>query len=401
MVQNGRAARDKRLKPLSDAIRTYKPVLISTVVFSFVVNLLLFVSPLYMMQIYDRVLSSRSESTLVIITAIALLVMAIYGLLEFVRSRMLVRVGIEFDATLGHHLFDAAISSELVEPNGQASQSVRDMDTVREFLTGAGLITLCDAPWAPLFIALGFMLHPLLGTVTLVGAVILFSLALINEVMTRKQLKSAGEFSNAAAQYVSTTLRNKEAIHAMGMRGAIRDRWAMQHRQVVGWQAIASDRAGLVLTFTKFIRMGLQTAVLGVGAWLAIHQQISPGVMIAASLLMGRALQPVEQSVSQWKGFSAARDAYDRIKELMLRAPLREQTMALPTPKGAVSAEKAFIAPPGVQKPTLRNVSFSVEPGEVLALIGPSGSGKTTLLRALVGVWPTIAGVLRIDGSAI
>ncbi|WP_127754102.1 type I secretion system permease/ATPase [Devosia sp. 1566] len=401
MADPHRSARAQRLKPLKEALATYRPVLTAAVVFSLAINILLFVTPLYMMQIYDRVLSSRSEPTLVMISVIAVMAMVIYGLLEYVRSRMLVRVGMQFDEVLSGPLFDAAISTEINSPQGQSVQAVRDMDSVREFLTGGGLITLCDAPWAPLFIALGFFLHPLLGTVALVGAIVIFGLALINEMMTRQHLRNAGDAANAAAQYVSATLRNKEVIHAMGMRGAVRDRWLSQHRGVIGWQASASDRAGGLHTLTKFMRMALQTAILGAGAWLAIRQEISPGAMIAASMLMGRALQPVEQAVGQWKGFVAARDAYGRLSNLFLATPTKTEAMALPSPKGAVSAESAFVAPPGAPKATLRNVSFAVAPGEVLAIIGPSGSGKTTLLRALVGVWPTISGAIRIDGSAL
>ncbi|MDB5622715.1 MAG: Peptidase, partial [Devosia sp.] len=361
MADPDRNARALRLKPLKAALLTYRPVLVAAVVFSCAINILLFVSPLYMMQIYDRVLSSRSEPTLVMISVIALMAMIIYGLLEYVRSRMLVRVGMQFDEQLSGPLFDAAVASEIASPQGQSVQAVRDMDTLREFLTGGGLITLCDAPWAPLFIALGFFLHPLLGTVALVGALAMLGLAVLNEVMTRRQLRRAGEAANAAAQYVSTTLRNKEVIHAMGMRGAVRERWLEQHRGVIGWQALASDRAGGIHTMTKFVRMALQAAILGVGAWLAIGQQISPGAMIAASMLMGRALQPVEQAVGQWKGFVGARDAYERLGTLFLATPAPAQTMALPAPKGAISADMAFVAPPGAAKPTLRNVNFAVE----------------------------------------
>lgn len=333
MVDIPNNIRAQRLKPLYDAIGTYKPVLLAAVVFSMAINLLLFVSPIYMMQIYDRVLSSRSEPTLVMISIIAVMVMVIYGMLEFVRSRMLVRVGMNFDTVLSGPLFDAAVSSEVSKPQGQAGQSVRDMDILREFLTGSGLIVLCDVPWAPLFIALCFFLHPILGTVSLVGAIILFGLAILNELMTRKHLKKAGEASNSASQYVSTTLRNREVIHAMGMRGAIRNRWLSQHQDVMVWQASASDRSGVTLTLTKFVRMVLQTAILGVGAWLAIRQAITPGSMIAASLLMGRALQPVEQAVSQWKGFVAARDSYNRLKQLFLESTPRGEVMALPVPR--------------------------------------------------------------------
>lgn len=393
----------QRLKssPLLLARSSLSAVLFPTSVFSFVINLLLFVSPLYMMQVYDRVLQSRSGTTLVALTVITVFLLAVYAGFEFVRSRILVRAGIRFDEMIGKPLFDAVADHELVRPRTGAAQFLRDSDIVREFITGTGIIAFCDAPWMPLFIALCWMLHPLLGLTATIGAVSIFGLALINEQVTRSLAGEAAKVANESMNEASGALRNAEAVRALGMREAMRSRWSGGREAMIAKQAQASDRAGMVIAASKFIRTMLQTAVLGVGAWLAINQKISPGSMMAASILMGRALSPVEMAVGNWKAFLAARASYARLTALFEAAPVALTRPALPEPKGHLTVDGITVIPPGATKPTLRNVTFEVGPGDVVAVGGPSAAGKSTLIRSLVGLWPPAGGSLRMDGYTL
>lgn len=384
---------------LNEALSTVRPFLVSTIFFSLFINILMFIGPLYMLQIYDRVLSSRSESTLVALTVIAGSMLLVYAFLEWTRSRILVRAGIKFDEVISKKVFSAAVDITTVNPRSGGGQALRDMDSIREFLTGTGLIAFCDAPWVPIFLAVCFLLHPWLGLVALVGAIFIFFLALANELLTRKYLSKAGSDNIAANNYVSSSLKNVEVIQAMGMKSHIHERWRDNHDQVLGWQAAASDRAGLVMAMSKFVRMFLQVAILGVGAYLAIHQEISPGTMIAASIIMGRALAPVEMAVGTWKGFVNARNGYRRIQGLFHALPDEAEKMPLPSPEGNLVVEAITNVVPGTRNPIIKQVSFALEAGETLAVIGPSASGKSSLARSLVGVWPVVAGAVRIDGA--
>jgi len=385
--------------PLNEAIANCRGSLAATVVFSLFINLLMFTSPMYMMQVYDRVLSSRNEMTLLMITLLVAGLMMVYALLESLRSRILVRIGIRLDQQVKERLFQAVFDGALRNPNGGHSQAVRDLDNVREFLTGAGLLALCDAPWAPIFIAVCFYIHPYVGLLATFGALIIFALALGNEFATRKVLRDATSKSINAANYVSASLRNTEVLHAMGMLPAIRSRWLSSHNEALVLQSQASDRAGLLLASSKFFRMFIQSAVLGLGAWLAIRQEASPGVIIAGSILMGRALQPVEMAVGSWKGFIAFRGSYARLQMLFQMIPPEPQRMRLPAPKGGVTMEAVVAAPPGQKTTVLRGISLALQPGELLGVIGPSAAGKSSLARVLVGVWPVFSGAVRLDGA--
>jgi ATP-binding cassette subfamily C protein/ATP-binding cassette subfamily C protein EexD len=385
----------------SDALKTYRSVLFSTIVFSAAINALMFVGPLYMLQVYDRVLQSRSEMTLLVLTFIAVFMLAIYGVMEWLRSRVLVRAGMRFDDQLANPLFNRVVSSTIAQPQAKAHFALGDIDRLREFFTGSGLIAICDVPWVPVFLVVCFVFHPLIGWVATSGAVIIFVLALLNEVVTRKSLGEANTHSQAAQHFANTTLQNVEVIRALGMEDSLRQRWAEMHRKMLELQAGASDRAGVLLSASKFVRMGLQVAILGTGAYLALEGQISPGVMIAASIMMGRALAPVDQVVGQWKQVIGARQAYGRLKQLFENLPGEEQRLQLPRPQGRISAEQVAIAAPGSRMPIVQGVNFQLEPGETLALVGPSGAGKSSLVRALVGVWPPLAGAVRIDGSEL
>ena len=387
--------------PLNDAFNACKPVLGSVVIFSFFINLLLFVGPMYMLQIYDRVLSSRSEYTLLMLSLVVVMLFMVYGTLEGVRSRILVRTGVKFNNVLAPTLFDTVFKHAIKVSGGAQGQALRDMDTVREMLSGSGILAFCDAPWVPIFLAGCFLIHPWLGYLALAGAVFIFILAIVNELLTGKKLREGGAQSIVATSYASSTLKNAEVAQAMGMTGAIKDRWATRHGGMLYCESVASASAGSVLATSKFVRMTVQSAVLGLGAYLALQQEITPGAMIAASIIMGRALAPVEQAVGNWKQFSAARSATQRLQMLFQSIPPDSERMSLPDPEGEINVEGVVAAPPGSQLAVLKGISFSLSAGETLAIIGPSAAGKSTLARVLVGVWPVAQGAVRLDGSEL
>jgi ATP-binding cassette subfamily C protein len=388
----------KPTSPLQKAYGRFKAIIFATVIFSFFSNLLMFVGPLYMLQVYDRVLASRNELTLLMITGIAVTLLVTYAILEFIRSKMLVRAGLQFDDMLANPAFNRVVRKQLLAPNSGAHATLQDIDRVREFLTGQGILAFFDAPWVPLFLALCFAFHPWLGIVATCGAVVIFALALTNEFATRGLLKEAGDANMGASHFVNTTVQNAEVIRALGMEKSLTQRWLKQHDNVLDAQARASGRAGAVMASTKFVRMSLQIAILGTGAYLAILQEISPGIMIAASIVMGRALAPVEQAVGQWKQFVAARQAHKRLTDIFTVLGDEEDRMQLPAPKGNLSIQGLIASAPGSRKPILKGVSFSINQGEVLAVIGPSGSGKSTLVRHLVGAMQPQSGSVRLEG---
>jgi len=388
------------LKPtqLNQALQQTRPAIIIAVVFSLFINLLALVSPLYMLQVYDRVLASRNSLTLLFITLLAVALYFVYGALESLRTQVLVRAGIRFDGEVRGQTFKSVLDATVQHRPG-GSQALRDMDVVREFITGAGLISFCDAPWIPVFVVISFILHPFFGVLSIVAGAAILGLAIANDYATRAPLQQATVASIAAQNDASATLRNSEVMHAMGMWGGLQQRWQRRRDELIGWQALASDRGGAVMSSIKAFRQIVQTLILGGGAYLAIDGKISPGAMIAASIIVGRALAPIELVVGQWKGFVAARGAWDRLQAIF-RGDVQaaQERMSLPAPQGRVLVEGVAVAPPGRRQPTVVNTSFALEPGVALAVIGPSAAGKSSLVRALVGVWPTIAGAIRLDG---
>lgn len=391
----------KKRTPLGIALAKFRTILGTTFVFSFFINLLMFIGPLYMLQVYDRVLQSRNETTLVMLTLIACAMLVVYGILEYVRSRMLVRAGMQFDELLASPLFNRVLKGTLANPGQNTQYALSDIDKLREFLTGNGLLALLDAPWVPIFLVVCFIFDPLLGYVATGGAVMIFVLALANEILTHNALRDAGIASQTASHFASSSLQNAEVIRALGMEGALRDRWNDRHRDMLVLQAKASDRAGVIMTASKFVRMVLQVFILGAGAYLVLEGQVSPGIMIAASIMMGRALQPVEMAVGHWKQVVGARTAYARLTRLFDQYPDENDKTDLPAPTGAISVEGLVSVIPGSRNQVLTGITFALEPGEVLAVIGPSGAGKSSLVRHLVGVWQPLAGAVRIDGAEL
>ncbi len=369
--------------------------------FSFFINLLLLGPSIYMLQTYDRVLASRNEVTLWMLTLMVLLIFALIAGLEWVRSRLLVRAGIQMEDALNNRVFTAAFEANLRRAGRNPSQALTDLTNLRQFITGQGLFAFFDAPWGPIYLAVIFFLHPLLGWFSVFGALILVGLTLATEAATRKPLAEANMVAIRANQNAENNLANAEAIEAMGMLPDLRRRWQAMHRTHLALQALASDRAGLISALTKFVRLSQQSLVLGFGAYLVIRGEMTPGGMIAASILMGRALAPVEQLIANWRGFVSTRGAYARLGDLLHNFPSRPVSMPLPPPRGEVAVENLVAVPPGAAAPVLRGIGFAMSPGEVVVVVGPSASGKSTLARMLVGLWPPAAGKVRLDGADV
>jgi ATP-binding cassette subfamily C protein len=387
---------------INNGVKETYPIFLAAIVFSFFINLLMFVSPLYMLQIYDRVVGSRSVTTLIALTVLAGFLLMVYALLEGFRSRVLVRAGLLFDEKIADPVFEAIHRGNIRMPNGGHVQCLRDMDVLREFLTGSGLIVLCDAPWFPIFVAASFILHPWYGYIAIFGSVVTLGLTYLNEVATKKHLNNASVANVKASTSAGAVFRNAEVLQAMGMIVPLKNIWLRQHDHVLASQALASDRAGTITAFTKFFRMFLQTVILGTGAYLVIQREISGGAIIAGSILIGRALQPIEMAVAQWKGFIAARTSFERIRTLFKIAGDAPKKMSLPAPKGHISVSGLVAgAPSNPKNIILRGVSFDIPAGEVVGIVGPSGAGKSSLARVLVGVWPVLQGTVRIDGNEL
>ncbi len=383
------------------ALLTYRRVFWSLALFSGVINLLVLVPSLYMMQVYDRVLTSRNETTLLMLTLIALGLFMFSGLIEWIRGQVMVRMSAGLDEQLGGRVFDAAFERSLKEQNANPAQVLSDLTTLRQFITGQGLIAMLDAPWLPIFLVVAFLFHPWFGVLTLVLALILIGLAIWGELATRSSLAEANQQSVKAAAYVNSTLQNAEVIQAMGMLPALRQRWATMQQGVISAQARASDRSARITSMTRFVRISGQSLSLGLGALLVLEGQISAGMMIAMSLLLGRALAPVEIAIGSWKQFGGAREGYRRLSTLLEQQPVRKVPMALPAPSGALRLEQLHVGPPGSRQPTLRGINLALSKGEVMAVIGPSASGKSTLARAIVGIWPALGGSVRLDNAEI
>lgn len=367
--------------------------------FSGVINVLMLTPAVYMLQVYDRALVSSNVTTLLMLTLLVIGLYVLMALLEVVRSSVLIRVGNRLDMMLNKRVFNAAFERNLRRAGGNPGQALQDLSQVRQFLTGNGLFAFFDAPWTPIYLLVIYLVHPMLGLITLIGSALLVGLGYLTEITTRKPLAEANQASLASGSFANNNLRNAEVIEAMGMLPAIRKRWFGNHLRILEMQTLASDRAAYINGATRFVRITLQSLILGAGALLAIKGEITPGMMIASSILSGRALGPVEQVIGAWKQLLSSRSAWDRLNTLLGDFPAHKPSMPLPKPLGMLSVESAFANVPGTSQNILRGVSFSLTPGEALGVIGPSASGKSTLARLLVGIWPAQAGKVRLDGA--
>lgn len=384
------------------ALRKTRSAFASVALLSAVTNVLMLTGPLYMMQVYDRVLASRSVPTLIALSALAIGLYVFLGVLELIRSRILTRIGHRLEEQLGGSTMDAVMVLPLrVSKKEAAAQPVRDLEQIRQFMSGPGPVAICDMPWLPLYLAILFLFHPYLGWLAIAGALILIALTLSSEAVLREPMRRIAQLAGSRSDFLEAGRRNAEALHAMGMRGAYSARWHETNAQYVEEQRRTSDATSSFSTASKIFRLALQSAVLGLGAWLAIKQLASPGAMIAASILTARALSPIEQAIGQWRGFVNARQAKGRLQHLLEQFRQDGERMPLPRPAHSLTVSGLTVAAPGTPTPIVRDVSFSLSAGQGLGVIGPSGSGKSTLARALVGIWPPGRGTVRLDGAEI
>ncbi|ETS32380.1 peptidase [Photorhabdus temperata] len=387
---------------ITDVIRARSRVFWTIGLFTAFINLLMLVPSVYMLQVYDRVLPSGNEITLLMLTLITLGMFTMMGMLEYIRSMIVIRIGSQLDMKLNNRVYTASYESNLKNGTTDAGQMLNDLANIRQFLTGNALFAFFDAPWFPIYLLVIFLFNPWLGLLALVGALVLIALAALNQWLSSQPLSEASQLSLHSASLASTNLRNAEVIEALGMLPVLRRRWFGLHERFLNFQRIASERASVINSVTKTVRMALQSLILGLGGWLAIGGHITPGMMIAASILMGRALSPIEQLIQAWKGWSGARLSWQRLTNLLEQQPERKLGMSLPAPKGNLAVDKVSAAPPGRNsKVVLQDVSFTLDAGDVLGLIGPSASGKSTLARLLVGIWPAQEGVVRLDNADI
>lgn len=394
-------AKQQEATDLQRALKACKGSFMSVGFFSMFVNLLMLVPPMYMLQVYDRVITTQSADTLLMLTLVVIFLFMIMGGLELVRSRILVRVGNRLDTTINERLYSAMFRRSLVAQGGSSAQPLSDLTSLRQFLTGNSLFAFFDAPWVPIYIGVMFLFHPWLGVFAIAAGIILVALAIANEKATKGLLAEANSEHIQAQNLANSNLRNAEVLHAMGMLPGIMGRWSARHHEFLSKQSQASDRAGALTNTSKVLRLLFQSLILGLGALLVLQGEMSPGMMIAGSILMGRALAPIDQMIGGWKGFVGARGAYGRLNELLAQIPEEQRKMSLPAPQGHVSLDGVAAAPPGSRMATIRGINFSVAKGEHIGIIGPSAAGKSTLARVLLGIWPSQVGDVRLDGGVI
>lgn len=368
--------------------------------FSFAINILLMTQPLYMLQVYDRVLSTGHVETLIMLTAIAGGALLLLGTLDMLRAAVTVRMGCWLNDRLGPVYLAAGVRARL-QGESAGAQPLRDLNQVQNFIASQGLTVFFDAPWAPVFIVLIWLLHPMLGMLALVSAVILLGLTIANDLLTRKSNLTANVAQISATQQAEAAIRNAEVVYAMGMLPAVLRRWQESNASAQKAVRSSAELGGILTGLTKFVRFFVQVAVLGLGAWLVLQSELTAGGMIASSILLGRALAPVELAMSVWRNFSAARISYSRLRSYLQNFPEQTERTRLPTPIGNLTVDNLTYVLPQDRRPILRQISFRVQPGEAVAVIGPSGGGKSTLCRMIVGLSTPSAGHIRLDGSRI
>ncbi len=370
-------------------------------IFSFFANMLMLTGPLYMLQVYDRVLGSRSEETLVALSLLVVFLYGVMGVLDYTRGRIMARVGARFQAALDHRVFDASIRRSAVAPDVSAQTGLADLESVQRLMSSPVLTAMFDMPWTPVFLAGIMLFHPWLGYLALGGGALLVLITLLNQAFSRRPLLQANMSSHRASMISEEIRTEAEMIQSMGMRDAAFRRWQVARDASLKESVAANDVSGSFSSMTKTLRLFLQSAMLGLGAYLVLQGELSPGAMIAGSILMGRALAPIEMAIGQWSTVQNASKGWQNLGQLLTEVPPEEARTALPAPKAKLDVVQATVVPPGESVAALRLVSFSVQPGQAVGVIGPSGAGKSTLARALTGAWRVAGGKIRLDGAAL
>jgi PrtD family type I secretion system ABC transporter len=398
----GPARRQPASSELAVALSACRRAFIAIALFSGMSNILMLSGALFMLEVYDRVLPSRSVPTLV---ALMILVIGLYGaqgVIDTIRSRILVRVGNSLDEAMSMRVYNAVVRLPLkIGGKSEGTQPIRDLDTVRGFLSGIGPIALFDLPWMPIYLIVCFVFHPYIGLTALFGAMVLITLTVFTELTTRQPTRSATQFATARNALLEASRRNAEAITAMGMVGRIAARWSDLNRKYMEATQRASDIAGGLGAMSKVLRMMLQSAILAVGAWLVINQQSTAGIIIAGSILGGRALAPVDLAIANWRGFVAARQSWERLSRLLAHLPAQAEPLPLQPPQRTLVVQGGAVTAPGTQKIICQDVNFTLAGGKALGVIGPTASGKSSLARMLVGIWTPVRGSVRLDGASI
>ena len=382
-------------------ISRFRAFFVHAGIFSLVINLLLLVPPLYMLQVFDRVIASRSEETLLLLTMAAVAALFVMALLEVLRARLLVGAGIALDRKLGPQVLDGLLQHTSRLSGADYLNGLRDVNTLRGFFVGTGIFAVFDAPWLPIFLLIIFLFHPVLGAVAVGGALLMMALAIANERLSRKPLDRVQGEAKRAGRFIDVSVRNAEVVSALGMLPAVTRRWARMNDGVLREQMEASAVGGTFSGLTKFSRQLIQMAMLGAGAWLVIAQDVTPGVMMAATIILGRALAPVETLVASWRNLVEAKGAWRRLDQLLESTPPAQSGTELPAPAGELVLERVTFSLRGSDRPIIRGVSLRLAPGEALGMVGPSASGKSTLARLMVGVWRPASGAVRLDGADV
>ncbi|MBU9697591.1 type I secretion system permease/ATPase [Rhodobacteraceae bacterium HSP-20] len=387
---------------LANARRAQGPLFVAVALFSVFINLLMLTGPLYMLQVYDRVLGSQSEATLVALSAIVILLFLAMGVLDAMRARILSRIGARFQESIDRRAFSAAIRRLMVAPDdGPALAAQQDVEAVQRLWSSPLVAALADLPWTPIFIAAIFVLHPLMGWLSVAGAILILLITLANQWMTRGPLGRANAAAIAANRSSELLKAESETLRALGMTEAAFDRWQQARSRALADGILAADSGGGFAALSRTFRLFLQSAMLGLGAWVVLQGELTGGAMIAGSILMGRALQPIEQAVAQWSILTRAREGMDRLATLLSTVPPEPPRTDLPRPAARLEVAGISVAPPGSTNAALRGLSFALQPGQAVGVIGPSGAGKSTLARALTGIWRPAAGHIRLDGATL
>lgn len=386
---------------LTRALWAFRREFLMVGVFSMVANVLMLSPTLYMLQVFDRVMSSRSELTLLAMSLITLFLFGVMAFAEWMRSRVLVRSGVRLDALLGTRVFNASFDAHLAPSRVSPARSFGDLIQIRQFLTGQGILAFFDTPWTPIYMGVLFILHPILGFLALFFAAVQGALAWFGHRRTVTPAEDASKASSESAAYLQSKLRNAEVLEPMGMVHNLRPHWARRHAHAQELQGRAQAITHRITAWSKFIRYSQQSLALGAGALLVIDGQLSPGGMIAANVLMSRALAPIDMLVGTWRGFIGARSAFRRLEALLAAHPERDPALSRVAPQGALTLRDVVAVAPGRAEPILKGVSVAVPQGTVTVVLGPSGSGKSTLARCMLGIWPDVSGEVLIDGLPI